>query len=416
MKIPLKEACTGFLACQSAFNPASTRNGDRRGIKAGATTIDGSWIDPVNHAHSTTRHHRMEMSSDAYRSQPGGTPRFDQPGNVLDTISDKDGRYHIQVDGHLGSGRHANVLHGVDTNTGQEVAIKVSAEGFKGTVEYEFEFLTELLSQSGENRDLQPIENEWIREGKEVMTAPLFATEFDGKDMMVLPVAGEKSLDQLLMAAYPPIIFSSESNRFVNDETLWTYDGLQSITKQLLTALLFLNARGYVHGDIKPDNIMLSNLGEHGRIIRKTKVKLIDYGLYTRVGTPVTLGAQYYMPPEYWKASLETAPPASMSHDMFGLGMTLLDLMTNHETPREKLANYIISVKEPILLHSLIMSMVVPRAPIRNENQLNELVSFVAQCLSADPQERLTPVAGLYHPFMHGFTIENWWTRLARPS
>lgn len=47
-----------------------------------------------------------------------------------------------------------------------------------------------------------------------------------------------------------------------------------SITKQTLEALLFLHSKDIIHGDIKPENIMFTN-------ILCKKVKLIDFGLST---------------------------------------------------------------------------------------------------------------------------------------
>lgn len=46
------------------------------------------------------------------------------------------------------------------------------------------------------------------------------------------------------------------------------------ITKQTLEALLFLHSKNIIHGDIKPENIMFTN-------ILCNKVKLIDFGLST---------------------------------------------------------------------------------------------------------------------------------------
>ena len=89
------------------------------------------------------------------------------------------------------------------------------------------------------------------------------------------------------------------------------------ITRQILSALAALHARGIVHRDLKPSNVFLT---PHG-------VKLLDFGLarphtvdvtstiedVTQAGTVV--GTPRYMAPERWAG--EELGPAS---DIFAAG------------------------------------------------------------------------------------------------
>ena len=50
----------------------------------------------------------------------------------------------------------------------------------------------------------------------------------------------------------------------------------QDILKQIATGLAFMNAKGWVHRDVKPDNILVNSAGE---------VKLIDFAIAQRIPT-----------------------------------------------------------------------------------------------------------------------------------
>ncbi len=69
-----------------------------------------------------------------------------------------------------------------------------------------------------------------------------------------------------------------------------------SILKQAATALAFMNAKGWLHRDIKPDNILVNASGE---------VRIIDFALARRIRTgfglfrkPKCQGTRSYMSPE----------------------------------------------------------------------------------------------------------------------
>ena len=72
----------------------------------------------------------------------------------------------------------------------------------------------------------------------------------------------------------------------------------QDILKQAATGLAFMNAKGWVHRDVKPDNILVNSAGE---------VKLIDFALAQRIPTGMARwfhmknqaqGTRSYMSPE----------------------------------------------------------------------------------------------------------------------
>jgi serine/threonine-protein kinase len=93
------------------------------------------------------------------------------------------------------------------------------------------------------------------------------------------------------------------------------------ITRQTAEALAALHGAGFVHGDVKPDNIRLAGDGH---------AVLLDLGFGHRLGENATfleqgyvLGTVNYLAPE-----LCTSPPADgYEADVFSLGVTLFEML-----------------------------------------------------------------------------------------
>jgi serine/threonine protein kinase len=97
---------------------------------------------------------------------------------------------------------------------------------------------------------------------------------------------------------------------------------------QLAAALAVVHARGIVHRDVKPANILLADPGPGGELPR---VKLADFGVArlldeTRItSTGITVGTANYLSPEQ-AASAPVGPPS----DIYTLGLVLLECLTGH--------------------------------------------------------------------------------------
>src|SRR5438067_9320256 len=88
--------------------------------------------------------------------------------------------------------------------------------------------------------------------------------------------------------------------RLMRKDDAFIHEKGQDILKQTATALAFMNAKGWVHRDIKPDNILVNSAGE---------VRIIDFALAVRVEKPSlikrffrrkakSMGTRSYMSPE----------------------------------------------------------------------------------------------------------------------
>ena len=97
----------------------------------------------------------------------------------------------------------------------------------------------------------------------------------------------------------------------------------QDILKQAATGLAFMNAKGWVHRDVKPDNMLVNSAGE---------VKLIDFALAQRVPTGFAKwfrvknkpqGTRSYMSPEQIRGLALDGRA-----DVYSFGATAYELVT----------------------------------------------------------------------------------------
>jgi serine/threonine-protein kinase len=99
-----------------------------------------------------------------------------------------------------------------------------------------------------------------------------------------------------------------------------------SIGEQVAAALTAMHRAGYVHSDIKADNIMVL----HDELINGwPRIKVIDYGIARHIDEPATEGLIYgtpaYMPPEQWSGM-----PGPKS-DIYALGCLLYELIIGEQ-------------------------------------------------------------------------------------
>lgn len=98
------------------------------------------------------------------------------------------------------------------------------------------------------------------------------------------------------------------------------------ILRNILRGLAVLHNKGFIHGDIKPTNIMIDVQGT---------IKLVDFGRAGRIGEPINilLGSPLYMAPE-----LHRREPGMAQSDIFSTGMLALEILQGRQIT--KLADY----------------------------------------------------------------------------
>lgn len=114
---------------------------------------------------------------------------------------------------------------------------------------------------------------------------------------------------------------------YTKDKT-WFYNQYENLVRlfvvQIIEGLLCLNNYNIAHMDIKPDNILLTDLFQ---------VKLCDFGeiksIKEKCRIELKLGTPSYMSPEYYTANRQINSDQLPKIDAFALGVTLYKLIFN---------------------------------------------------------------------------------------
>ncbi|TIA87857.1 hypothetical protein E3P99_02902 [Wallemia hederae] len=175
---------------------------------------------------------------------------------------------------------------------------------------------------------------------------------------------------------------------------------------QMLEGLQYLHSNNVVHRDIKPDNILLNDIGilkmvDFGaaKVLQKNKTiartRMNDGNKEGPAGS--LAGTPMYMSPEVIKGEGDKAGVFG-AMDVWSFGCVLLELCTGRK-PWHGLDN------EWAIMFHIGVSGQPPQLPTTNE--LSELgIDFIKQCLIIDPKERPTVDKLLEHPWIEKFREE----------
>lgn len=284
----------------------------------------------------------------------------------------------------LGSGAFGAVYMAIDTQSKQDVAIKIGKTE-DSTMEKEIEF----LQSTGSHQNIVKLFDHFSIGSQQIMVLEMLETDLRGiLEKSILPV-----------------------------------DKIRKYARDILKGLDHLHKKsGIIHMDLKPENLMISVEGD---------CKIVDFGISATKTGPLNRITQTcnYRPPELFLSSSKVSTAA----DIWSFGCTLYEIVTRfllfpcYHCSRIKHMDQISAVTGPVFQsyfektpgNSGIFEMVFEGKPIlknRPEPWLNPmemmnehpmgyedagmLSDLLKQVLRSNPEERLTAKEALEHPFL----------------
>jgi hypothetical protein len=246
----------------------------------------------------------------------------------------------------LGQGGMARVHQGLDRQLGRQVAIKVLAPPFDRDREFVERFRREARAAAGLSHPN--------------VVAVFDSGSDDGTHFIVTELVEGETL----------------ADRLHRDGPMPPPDAV-AVAADIARALAVAHARGLIHRDIKPGNVMLLPDG---------RVKVVDFGIARAAGsdtltnTGVVLGSTAYLSPEQ-----AGGQPVDERADLYSLGCVLYEMLTGHvpfraDTPIATMYRHVNEDAPP-------PSTIAAVQP--------ELEDLVLRCLEKDPKRRFASAAEL---------------------
>ena len=163
--------------------------------------------------------------------------------------------------------------------------------------------------------------------------------------------------------------------RLMRDEKEFLHEKLQDILKQWATALAFMNAKGWVHRDVKPDNVLVNSAGD---------LRLIDFALAQRIVTGFweklffrktkAQGTRSYMSPEQIRGL-----PLDGRADVYSFGASVYEMIAGRPPFRG-------SSSQELLTKHITEKPITPRQYDSTINE--EFAGLVLKMLSKKKEDR----------------------------
>ncbi|KAL1191086.1 Mitogen-activated protein kinase kinase kinase 20 [Cardamine amara subsp. amara] len=163
---------------------------------------------------------------------------------------------------------------------------------------------------------------------------------------------------------------------------------IRDFTRMILQGLVSVHSRGYVHCDLKPDNLLVFPRRQ------SYELKISDFGSSTKVGEDADsweidspfVGSPVYMSPESVQNGV-----AEKALDLWSLGCIVLEMFTGEipwsEVNFDDLAPLLLDGKAPKIPESVVPC---------------DARKFLETCFARNPEERESASDLLLHPFLCG--------------
>jgi serine/threonine-protein kinase len=191
----------------------------------------------------------------------------------------------------------------------------------------------------------------------------------------ILPLLDSGEADGSLYYVMPYVEGESLRERLDREGELPIHDAVRVLV-EVADALVAAHAKGVVHRDIKPDNVMLS--GRHALVTDFGIAKAVDEaaGHQTLTTTGLAVGTPRYMAPEQCAAD----PNVDHRADIYALGVMGYELLTGNppftgRAPQAVVAAHLTEAPVPV-------AEVRPTVP-------PDLAALIMRCLAKRPADRL---------------------------
>ncbi|XAR62406.1 Mitogen-activated protein kinase kinase [Bertholletia excelsa] len=163
---------------------------------------------------------------------------------------------------------------------------------------------------------------------------------------------------------------------------------IATLARQILPGLSYFHERKFVHGDVKPFNLLVDTLMQ--------EVKLTEFGLsriITQTAGPWGLSMIGYLSPERINTDLNWGMYDGCSGDIWGLGLSLLQIYMG----RYPFIDSIERLDDVARILFVICMWEPPAPPVTASRDFRD---FISCCLRGDPAKRWTASQLLGHPFI----------------
>ena len=252
--------------------------------------------------------------------------------------------------GDIAAGQVSDVFEAVEDGSGKHFALKL---------------LRDEIVQNSMEKASRTILSQFKQEFKlgQILEHPnlVHVHEFKFKVQTLLPVKDP-------IAYFTMDYFRSQNlNVAMSSDPLGTQRRLQKILEQICDAMGYVHSKGWIHRDIKPDNLLLTKAGE---------ARLIDFSLACKIKQrhKIIQGTRTYIAPETIKKQ-KMVPQT----DMYSLGVTIYEVLTGQPP---------FTGASPTDLLKAHIAAKPPAASLLNENVAPELDRLIERLMAKLPKDR----------------------------